>query len=158
MKEFSGTLDGKGLRVAIVASRYNDFITERLKDGALDGLKEHGVADDDISLFWCPGALELPTLVERLVTKGVATRHFDLMIAIGCVIRGDTDHYTHVATEAVRGICEISRKHQIPIGNAVLTVENVEQATERSGEKSMNKGYESAVVALEVANLFRSLP
>lgn len=157
MKEFSGSLDGKGMRVAIVASRYNDFITDRLKDGAIDGLKEHGVAEDDIELFWCPGALELPTLVQRLVTKGVATRHFDLMIAIGCVIRGDTDHYTHVATEAVRGICEISRQHQIPIGNAVLTVENVDQATERSGDKSMNKGYESAVVAIEMANLFRSL-
>lgn len=157
MKEYTGTLDGKGLRVAIVASRYNDFITGRLKDGAVDALKEHGVEEDHIELFWCPGALELPALVQRIITKGVNCRHFDLVIAIGCVIRGDTDHYTHVATEAVRGISEIAREHQVPIGNAVLTVENVEQAAERSSEKSMNKGYEAALVALEMSNLFRSL-
>jgi len=157
MKEFSGSLDGKGLRVALAISRYNDFITDRLKAGALDGLQDHGVATDDISIFTCPGALELPALVQYLVSKGVAGRHFDAIIAIGCVIRGDTDHYTHVATEAVRGVCEISRKHQAALGNAILTVENIEQATERSGEKSMNKGYESAAVAIEMANLFRSL-
>jgi 6,7-dimethyl-8-ribityllumazine synthase len=157
MKEYSGSLEGNGLRVAIAAARYNDFITERLKDGAVEALLENGVADDDIELFWCPGALELPSLVQRLVSQGVGCRHFDMVIAIGCVIRGDTDHYTHVATEAVRGVCDIARTHQIAMGNAILTVENVDQATERSGEKSMNKGYEAAVVALQMTNLFRSL-
>lgn len=157
MKEYSGRPEGKGLRAAIVASRYNDFIIGRLKDGAIEALKEHGVADNDIELFWCPGGLELPTLLQRLVTKGVKGHHYDVFITIGCVIRGDTDHYTHVATEAVRGVCEIAREHQVALGNAILTVENVDQATDRSGEGSMNKGYEAAVVAMEMANLFRQL-
>jgi 6,7-dimethyl-8-ribityllumazine synthase len=157
MKEFSGSLEGTGLRAAIAASRYNDFVTERLKDGAVEALLECGVADNDIELFWCPGALELPMLVQRLVTQGVGGQHFDLVIAIGCVIRGDTDHYTHVATEAVRGVCDVARTHHTPLGNAILTVETIEQATERSGEKSLNKGYEAAQVALQMTNLLRSL-
>lgn len=155
MREFKGTLDGKGLRFAIVISRYNDFITSRLKDGSIDALRENGVVDDDMELFWCPGALEVPALVQRIVSKGVSSRRFDGVIAIGCVIRGDTDHYTHVSTEAVRGVCEVALNQQVATGNAVLTVENVQQATERSGEKSMNKGYEAAMVALEMANLYR---
>lgn len=157
MKEYTGSTDGKGLRAAVIASRYNDFITGRLKDGALEALKEHSVGEDDIDLFWCPGALELPALTQRIVTKGVNCRHYDLVIVIGCVIRGDTDHYTHVSVEAIRGVCDITREHQMPLGNAILTVENVDQAMERSGEKSMNKGYEAAMVALEMANLFRAL-
>lgn len=157
MKEFKGTLEGTGYRFAIVASRYNDFITRRLVDGALQALQENHVVEDDIELFWVPGALEVPAAVQRLVAQGVGSRHFDGVIAIGCVIRGETDHYTHVATEAVRGVCEIALRHQVATGNAVLTVENVEQATERSGEKTMNKGYEAAQVALEMANLFRSM-
>lgn len=157
MKEYKGKLDGSGLRFAIVASRYNDFITGRLAQGAEDALRENSVGETDIDLFWCPGALEVPALVQRIVSKGVHTRFYDGIVAIGCVIRGDTDHYTHVATEAVRGVCQVGLKHHVAIGNAILTVENVQQATERSGEKSMNKGYEAAVVALEMANLFRSL-
>ncbi len=157
MREFQGTLDGKAMRFAIVISRYNDFITGRLKDGAIDALRENGVVDDDIELFWCPGALEIPALVQRIVSKGVGARHFDGVVAIGCVIRGDTDHYAHVSTEAVRGVCEVALHHQVATGNAVLTVENAQQATERSGAKSMNKGYEAALVALEMANLYRSM-
>lgn len=155
MRDFKGTLDGTGLRFAIVVSRYNDFITSRLKDGAVDALLENHVKDDDIELFWCPGALEVPALVLRIVSKGVGSRRFDGVIAIGCVIRGDTDHYTHVSTEAVRGVCEVALTQQVATGNALLTVENVQQATERSGEKSMNKGYEAALVALEMATLYR---
>ena len=157
MKEYKGKLEGKGLRIAIVASRYNDFITGRLVQGAQEALVENGVADADIECFWCPGALEVPAVVQRIVAKGVHTKYFDGIIAVGCVIRGDTDHYTHVATEAVRGVCQVALNHQVATGNAILTVENVQQATERSGEKSMNKGYEAAMVALEMANLFRSL-
>jgi len=157
MREFKGGLEGKGMRFAIVASRYNDFITQRLVDGAVEALKENNVADDDIELFWCPGALEVPPLVHRIVSKGVNTRHFDGVVAIGCVIRGETDHYTHVSNEAVGGVCEIALKQQVATGNAVLTVENIQQAQERSGAKSMNKGYEAALVALEMANLYRSM-
>lgn len=155
MKEFTGSLDGTGLRFAVVVSRYNEFITGRLKDGAIEALLENGVVSDNINIFWCPGALEVPPLVERLVTKGMAARQFDGVIAIGCVIRGETDHYTHVSTEAVRGVCETAKTHQAAIGNAVLTVENIDQANERSGEKSMNKGYEAAMVALQMANLYK---
>lgn len=157
MKEFTGKLDGKGLRIAIIASRYNDFITGRLVEGALEALRENNVSETDIELFWCPGALELPVVAQRIVSKGAGTRHFDGIIVVGCVIRGDTDHYTHVATEAVRGVTNVAITHQVATGNAILTVENVEQATERSGEKSLNKGYEAALVTLEIANLFKSL-
>src|SRR5690606_25259013 len=157
MKEYKGKLDGAGLRFAIVASRYNDFITGRLVHGAEEALLENQVKHEDIELFWCPGALEVPALVQRIVAKGVHTRYFDGIIAVGCVIRGDTDHYTHVATEAVRGVTNVAITHQVATGNAILTVENVEQATERSGEKSLNKGYEAALVTLEIANLFKSL-
>lgn len=157
MKEFKGTLDGKDLRFAIVVSRYNDFITGRLKDGAIEALQEHGVPDENIEIFWCPGALELPVLVQRIMTRGVNARHYDGVIVAGCVIRGDTDHYTHVATEAVRGVCEAARQSMVAVGNAILTVENPQQAADRSGEKSMNKGYEAGLVVLEMANLFRAL-
>jgi len=157
MKEYKGKLDGQGLRIAIAASRYNDFITNKLVEGAAEALRENGVRDEDIELFWCPGALEVPSLVNRIVSKGVNTRSFDGVIAIGCVIRGDTDHYTHVATEAVRGVSQVAQTQLIAVGNAVLTVENVQQASERSGEKSMNKGYEAALVTIEMANLFKSM-
>src|SRR5690606_1951504 len=100
--------------------------------------------------FWCPGGLEVPILAQRIASKGVNTRHFDGIVAIGCVIKGETDHYTHVCTEAVRGVMQVAMEHQVAIGNAILTVENVQQANERSGEKSLNKGYEAALVALEL--------
>jgi len=157
MKEYKGKLDGQGLRIAIAASRYNDFITKKLVDGAVEALRENGVREDDIELFWCPGALEVPSLVNRIVSKGVNTRSFDGVIAIGCVIRGDTDHYTHVATEAVRGVSQVAQTQLVAVGAAVLTVDHLQQASERSGEKSMNKGYEAALVAIEMANLFKSM-
>lgn len=157
MKEHQGQTNGNGLSFAIVASRYNQFITGKLVDGAREALTEQGVSEQSIKLFWCPGALEIPLVAQRIASKGVNARHFDAIIAIGCVIRGETDHYTHVATEAVRGVTEVALKHEIAVGNAILTVENIQQANERSGEKSLNKGYEAALVALELVNLFRSM-
>ena len=157
MNEHRGGTEGAGLKFAIVASRYNDFITQKLVDGAADALREHGVPDGEIDVFWCPGALELPPLTARIVYHGVKTKFYDGVVVVGCVIRGDTDHYQFVAGEAMRGIAHIALDSKIPLGNAVLTVESAQQAIERSGEKTMNKGYEAAMAALELANLFRKI-
>jgi 6,7-dimethyl-8-ribityllumazine synthase len=157
MNEHRGTPDGAGLKFAIVASRYNDFITQKLVDGAADCLREHGVADADIDLFWCAGALELAPVLARVVAHGIKTKYFDGFITVGCVIRGETDHYQFVAGEAMRGISRVALEHKVPLGNAVLTVESAQQAIERSGDKTMNKGYEAAMAALETASLFRKI-
>lgn len=157
MHEYRGGTDAKGLRVAVVASRYNDFITGRLVDGALQCLRENGVAEDDLHVFWCPGALELPALTARVIMHGAQSRYFDAVVCVGCVIRGETDHYTFVSSEAVGGIASIALEAQVAIGNAVLTVENAQQALERAGEGEMNKGREAALAALEMANLYRML-
>lgn len=157
MNEHRGALEGAGLKFAIVASRYNDFITQKLVDGAAEALREHGVADGDMELFWCPGALELPPLLSRVVYHGVKARFFDGVIVVGCVIRGETDHYQFVAGETMRGVTQIALDSKLALGNALLTVESAEQAIERSGDKTMNKGYEAAMAALEMANLFRKI-
>jgi 6,7-dimethyl-8-ribityllumazine synthase len=157
MNEFRGTPDGTGLKFAIISSRYNDFITQKLVDGATAALRESGVAEGDIDLFWCPGALEVPQLLSRVVYHGVKARFFDGFIVCGCVIRGETDHYQFVAGEAMRGISHIALEAKLALGNALLTVESSQQAIERSGEKTMNKGYEAAMAALEMANLFRRI-
>lgn len=140
MNEHRGTVDGAGLKFAIVASRYNDFITQKLVDGAAEALREHGVPDEEIDVFWCPGALELPPLAARVVYQGVKCKYFDGIIVAGCVIRGETDHYQFVAGEAMRGVAHIAMDAKVAVGNAILTVENAQQAIERSGEKTMNKG------------------
>lgn len=157
MNDYRGTPDGKGLKFAIISSRYNDFITQKLVDGAGAALREAGVADQDIDVFWCPGALEIPQLLARVVYHGVKTKFFDGFITCGCVIRGETDHYQFVAGEAMRGVCQIATEAKLALGNAILTVESSQQAIERSGEKTMNKGYEAAMAALEMANLFRRI-
>jgi len=157
MIQHEGTREGKGLRFAIISSRYNDFITQKLVDGATDCLAESGVAENDIEIFWVPGALEIPAAVSQVVRHGVKAKFFDGIVVIGCVIRGETDHYTFVATEAIKGVQQIALEARIPVGNAILTVENTEQAQERAGEKTMNKGYEAACAALEMVNLFRKI-
>lgn len=157
MIEHSGTVDGTGLNVAIVASRYNDFITGKLVAGAVEAARGAGVAEDNIHVFWCPGALEIPAALGRVVYHGVKTRYFDAVVAIGCVIRGDTDHYTFVSQEAIRGVSQIALEARVAVGNAILTVENAQQALQRSGDKSMNKGYEATQAALEMASLFKKI-
>lgn len=157
MAEYEGGENGDGLRFAIVASRYNDFITAKLVAGALGFLRESGVHEQDIDVFWCPGALEIPALASRIAKRGFDGRHYDGIVCVGCVIRGETDHYTYVAGESMRGIAGIALEGEIAIGNAVLTVEKAEQAIERSGERSMNKGWEAASAALQMANHFRRL-
>ncbi len=157
MQEFRGGTDGKGMRAAVVASRYNDFITGRLADGAIRTLIECGVAQDDLHVLWCPGALEIPALASRVARHGVQSRYCDLVVCCGCVIRGDTDHYTFVAGESVGGVATLALEGQVAFGNAILTVENMQQATERAAEGEMNKGREAALAAVEMANLFRML-
>lgn len=155
--EYREETDGKGLRAAIVASRYNDFITGKLVDGARECLIENGVAEMDIDLFWCAGSLEIPALAARVMRHGLKGRLYDAIVCVGCVIRGETDHYQFVASESMRGIAQLALEAEAAIGNAVLTVLDAQQAIERSGERASNKGWEAARAALQMANLFRKL-
>lgn len=154
---FEGDTDGTAQSFAVIAARFNIDITERLVNGAKDCLMEHGVAEKDINLFWCPGALEIPAILARISKHGFQGRKYDGVIVIGCVIRGDTDHYTYVCSESMRGVGQVAAAGEIAVGNAILTVENQAQAEERAGERLQNKGWEAALAALEMANLFRKV-
>ena len=153
MAEFSGTPSGRGRRFAVVASRFNNEITERLVDGALDALVRHGASTDDIDVVWVPGAWELSTAARRLLT----TERYDALVAVGAVIRGDTPHFDYVANEASRGLSTASAEFDIPIGFGVLTCDNREQAEARAGGAHGNKGWDAALAALEMADLFDRL-
>ena len=154
MTEYAGMLRGDGLRVAIVCARFNDLITERLLAGARDGLIRHGVDDGSLAVAWAPGAFELPLIAQRLAASG----EYDAVIALGAVIRGDTDHYTHVAGQCANGLQRVQLDTGVPVVFGVLTVDTIEQAIERAGTKAGNKGYEAAEVAIEMADLLRQLP
>jgi len=154
MTNYEGQLRGDGLRVAIAASRFNDFITERLLAGARDGLVRHGVDESSITVAWAPGAFELPLVAQRLASSG----EYDAVICVGAVIRGETGHYEHVAGQCAAGIERVQLDTGVPVIFGVLTTENVEQAIERAGTKAGNKGFESAMTAIEMADLLRQLP
>ena len=154
MTNYEGQLRGDGLRVAIAASRFNDFITERLLAGARDGLLRHGVDSGSITVAWAPGAFELPLVAQRLAASG----EYDAVICVGAVIRGATGHYEHVAGQCAAGIERVQLDTGVPVVFGVLTTENVEQAVERSGTKAGNKGFESAMTAIEMADLLQQLP
>ncbi|MQB00292.1 MAG: 6,7-dimethyl-8-ribityllumazine synthase [Actinobacteria bacterium] len=151
---YEGSFDGRRLRIGIVVARFNESVGMRLLDGALDGLKRHGVSDDDISIAWVPGAFEIPLVAERLASSG----EFDALVCLGAVIRGETAHFDYVAGESAAGISTASRKTGIPIANGILTTEDADQAIQRAGGKAGNKGFEAALAALEMANLLASLP
>jgi len=153
MAEFSGTPSGRGRRFAVVASRFNTEITERLVDGALDALVRHGASTDDVDVVWVPGAWELPTAARRLLT----TERYNALVAVGAVIRGDTPHFDYVAGEASRGLSSASAEFDIPIGFGILTCDNREQAEARAGGTHGNKGWDAALAALEMADLFDRL-
>lgn len=157
MPVFNASTSGEGMRFAVVSSRYNDFITEKLVRGARECLLENGVAEADIDVYWCPGALEVPAVAARALECGRDDKPYDGIVCCGCVIRGETDHYTFVSTEAIRGVSELALLAEAAFGNAILTVENTQQAIERSGDRANNKGWEAASAALEVANLFRRM-
>ena len=154
MTAYEGQLRGDGLRIGIAAARFNDFITERLLSGARDGLLRHGVDEASITVAWAPGAFELPLVAQRMATSG----EYDAVICLGAVIRGATGHYEHVAGQCAAGIQRVQLDTGVPVIFGVLTTENVEQAIERAGTKAGNKGFESAMTAVEMADLLRQLP
>jgi len=153
MAEFSGTPAGQHRRFAVVASRFNQVIVERLVDGALDALVRHGVAADDVDVIWVPGAWELPIAARRLLSS----ERYDALVAVGAVIRGDTPHFDYVAGEASRGLATASVEYDTPIGFGLLTCDNDEQAQARAGGAHGNKGWDAALAALEMADLFGRL-
>jgi 6,7-dimethyl-8-ribityllumazine synthase len=153
MAEFNGVPDGSGRRYAVIVSRFNSGITSRLADGAQDALIRHGVASEDIDLVWVPGAWELPFGARRLA----ATERYNAIVALGAVIRGDTPHFDYVCTEAARGLLDASTEYDIPIGFGLLTCDTMEQAEARAGGEHGNKGWDAAIAALEMSDLFERL-
>ena len=152
-KIYEGHFDGKGLKVAVVVSRFNSFISERLLEGALDALSRHAVKDNDIAVFRVPGAFELPAVVRKLaVSKSV-----DAIVCLGTLIRGGTPHFDHISAEVFKGVAAVSMEYPAAIGMGVITAESLEQAIERGGSKMGNKGFEAALSALEMANLYRQI-
>jgi 6,7-dimethyl-8-ribityllumazine synthase len=148
-----GKLAADGLRFAIVASRWNDFLTSKLIDGALDALESHGVDEASVEIFKVPGSFELPLTAQKTAETG----NFDAVIAIGVVIRGETPHFDYVAGEAASGISRASMQTGVPIMFGVITANTLEQAINRAGVKAGNKGYEAAVSAIEIVNLYREI-
>lgn len=136
-------------KYAVIVGRWNSFVVESLKEGALDTLRRHGIADDQITIYYAPGAFEFPLLAKRLATKG----EFDAIIALGAVIRGGTPHFEYVAGECTKGLAQVSLSENTVVSFGVLTVDSIEQAIERSGTKAGNKGHEAAVTALEMVSL-----
>ncbi|HEC2172957.1 TPA: 6,7-dimethyl-8-ribityllumazine synthase [Staphylococcus delphini] len=151
--KFEGQLNGKGLKIGVVVSRFNDLITGRLLDGLQDALRRHQVEEDDVDVAYVPGAFELPIVAKKMAQTG----KYDAVVTLGCVIRGATSHYDYVCNEAAKGIAKASDDTGIPVIFGVLTTENIEQAIERAGTKAGNKGAESAVGAIEMANLLRQM-
>jgi 6,7-dimethyl-8-ribityllumazine synthase len=149
----TGSLDASGLRVGIVAARFNDAVVERLVDGAVDALRRHGADPADLTVAWVPGAFELPVVLDRLASGG----EVDALVALGCVVRGSTPHFDYVAGECASGCAAVSRAHRLPVSFGVLTTDTWEQAVERAGGKLGNKGAEAAVAAVETARVLRSL-
>jgi 6,7-dimethyl-8-ribityllumazine synthase len=148
-----GNFQASGKKVALVAGRFNAFITKNLVDGAVDTLVRHGIEDSAITLVWAPGAFEIPLVVKRVAATGA----YDAIIALGCVIRGGTPHFDYVAGEAAKGIGHLSLQCNIPILFGVLTTDSIEQAIERAGTKAGNKGAEAAMAALEMMSLMEQL-
>jgi 6,7-dimethyl-8-ribityllumazine synthase len=150
---FEGFLKGEGLRFAIVVSRFNEFIGSKLLAGARDCLTRHGVAETDVDLAWVPGALEIPLVAQRLAKSN----SYDAVICLGAVIRGSTPHFDYVASEVAKGVAKVQLDTGVPVIFGVLTTETIEQAVERAGTKSGNRGWDAAVSAVEMANLLRGL-
>jgi len=153
IRHLEGTLDAAGLRIAVVAARFNETIVRQLVDGATGALLRHGARAEDLSVVWVPGAWELPVVLDRLAASG----EVDALVALGCVVRGETTHFDYVAGEGSNGTAAVARTHGIAIGNAVLTTEDWDQAVARAGGKLGNKGAEAALAAVETATLLRSL-
>ncbi len=152
-KHYEGNLLGTGLRFGVVNSRFNNFITYHLLEGAQDALTRHGVSPEDIEIAWTPGSFEIPLIAQKMAQSG----KFDAIICLGAVIRGSTPHFEYIASEVSKGIARISLNTGIPVIFGIITADSLEQAIERAGTKMGNKGFDAAVSAIEVANLLRSL-
>ena len=153
MKTYEGKLVSEKIKIGIVASRFNEFIVSKLLGGAMDGLRRHDVKEEDVETAWVPGAFEIPLIASKMAESG----RYDAVICLGAVIRGATTHYDHICSEVTKGIASASLRTGVPIMFGVLTTENIEQAIERAGTKSGNKGFDSAVGAIEMVNLIREL-
>jgi len=153
MAEFRGAVSGEGRRIAVVASRFNEEVTTKLLEGAVECLIRHGVRFQDVDVVWVPGAWELPGAAERLL----ASERYDALVAVGAVIRGETPHFEYVAGEAARGLADLQREFATPIGFGLLTTDNDAQAEARAGGAHGNKGWDAALAALEMADLFSRL-
>lgn len=153
MVNHEGRFEGNGLRVAIVVSRFNGFVTDKLLSGAVDGLVRHGVAENDITTYRCPGAFEIPAVAKKLVE---AKKH-DAVICLGAVIRGETPHFDYIAAESAKGVGQLSISSNVPVVYAILTTDTVEQAVDRAGGKAGNKGFDAASAAIEMVNLFKNI-
>ncbi len=153
MKVIQGELQAKGLKFAIVVSRFNDFITGKLLDGAVDALMRHGAKDEDVDVVKVPGAFEIPLAAKKVAEKG----SYHAVICLGTVIRGATPHFDYVAAEVSKGVASASLDTGVPIAFGVLTTDTIEQAVERAGTKSGNKGFDAAVTAIEMAQVFKKL-
>ncbi len=153
MKIYEGKLVAKEIRVGIVAARFNEFITSKLLGGAVDALKRNEVREEDIEIAWVPGAFEIPLIALQMAKS----KKYDAVICLGAIIRGSTSHYDYVCNEVSKGIASISLNYDIPVMFGVLTTENIEQAIERAGTKAGNKGFDSAVGAIEMVNVMREL-
>jgi len=152
-KTFEGKLIAKGLKFGMVLSRFNNFIAERLLEGALDALKRSGAEEEDCAVARVPGAFEIPLAAKKMVKSG----RYDAIICLGCVIRGATPHFEYIATEVTKGIAHLSLENEIPISFGVLITDTIEQAIERAGTKVGNKGFDAAMSAIEMANLMKEI-
>jgi 6,7-dimethyl-8-ribityllumazine synthase len=152
-KIFEGHLVGTGLRVGIVVGRFNEFITSKLLSGAEDALKRHGVSDENVDIAWVPGAFEIPMVAQKMAKSN----NYDAVITLGTVIRGSTPHFDFVCNETAKGVASTALNTGVPVIFGVLTTDSIEQAIERAGTKAGNKGWEAAVSAIEMANLYRTL-
>ncbi len=153
MKTIEGIYCGKEIKIGLVASRFNEFITSKLVGGAEDCLKRHGVEDDNMTVAWVPGAYEIPLIAKKMAKSG----KYDAVICLGAVIRGATSHYDYVCNEVSKGIAQVSLESEIPVLFGVVTTDSIEQAIERAGTKAGNKGYDCAMSALEMINLIKEL-
>ncbi len=153
MKTFEGKLINDGIRVGIIATRFNEFITSKLLGGAMDGLLRHDIKEEDVDVAWVPGAFEIPLIASKMAKSG----KYDAVICLGAVIRGATSHYDYVCAEVSKGIATVALQSEIPVMFGVLTTDTIEQAIERAGTKAGNKGYDCALGAVEMVNLIRAI-
>ncbi|MEE8517618.1 MAG: 6,7-dimethyl-8-ribityllumazine synthase [Dehalococcoidia bacterium] len=152
-RELRGGLEAQGIRLGIIVSQFNDFVTSRLLQGAKEALSHHGIAEESVTIAWVPGALELPQMAGRMAASG----SWDALVALGCVIRGETSHYDVVAAESARGIADVARQSGLPIAFGVLTTNDTEQAMARSGGAKGNKGFEAVETAIKMVNVYRQM-